>query len=44
MLEKLVHTNGRMPKHQVCVTFEAPDSLKVATLESKALRGGTHRT
>jgi RES domain-containing protein len=35
MLEKLVHTNGRMPKHQVCVTFEAPDSLKVATLESK---------
>ncbi len=35
MLEKLVHTNGRMPKHQVCVTFEAPDSLKVATLEPK---------
>jgi RES domain-containing protein len=21
MLEKLVHTNGRMPKHQVCVTL-----------------------
>jgi RES domain-containing protein len=35
MLEKLVHTNGRMPKHQVCVTFEAPDSLKVSTLEPK---------
>jgi RES domain-containing protein len=35
MLEKLVHTNGRMPKHQVCVTFEAPDALKVATLEPK---------
>jgi len=35
MLEKLVHTNGRMPKHQVCVTFETPDTLKVATLEAK---------
>ena len=35
MLEKLVHTNGRMPKHQVCVIFEAPDSLKVASLEPK---------
>jgi RES domain-containing protein len=33
MLEKLVHTNGRMPKHQVCVIFEAPDSLKVASLD-----------
>ncbi len=33
MLEKLVHTNGRMPKHQVCVVFEAPDSLKVSSLE-----------
>ena len=22
MLEKLVHTNGRMPKHMVCVTYE----------------------
>ena len=39
MLEKLVHTNGRMPKHQVCVTFEAPDSLKVAALEPKAAPG-----
>ena len=33
MLEKLVHTNGRMPKHQVCVTFEAPDSLKTSALK-----------
>ena len=32
MLEKLVHTNGRMPRHQVCVVFEAPDSIKVVTL------------
>ena len=21
-----MHTNGRMPKHQVCLIFEAPDS------------------
>jgi RES domain-containing protein len=35
MLEKLVHTNGRMPKHQVCVTYEGPDSLEVASLEPK---------
>lgn len=35
ILEKLVHTNGRMPKHQICVVFEAPDTLKVATLEPK---------
>ena len=35
MLEKLVHTNGRMPKHQVCVTFEAPDSLKVSEMPSE---------
>jgi RES domain-containing protein len=34
MLEKLVHTNGRMPKHQVCVTFEAPDSLKIEALDA----------
>lgn len=27
MLEKLVHTGGRVPKRQVCITFEAPDSL-----------------
>ena len=34
-----MHTNGRMPKHQVCVIFEAPDSLKVASLEPKDLPG-----
>jgi RES domain-containing protein len=39
MLEKLVHTNGRMPKHQVCVTFEAPDSLKVVSLQPKDAAG-----
>ena len=39
MLEKLVHTNGRMPKHQVCVVFEAPDSLKTAGLEAKDIPG-----
>jgi len=39
MLEKLVHTNGRLPKHQVCVTFEAPDALKVTTLDLKDVPG-----
>jgi RES domain-containing protein len=39
MLEKLVHTSGHMPKHQVCVTFEAPDSLKVAVIEARELAG-----
>ncbi len=39
MLEKLVHTNGRMPKHQVCVVFEAPDSLKVTSLEPADVPG-----
>jgi rhodanese-related sulfurtransferase len=36
MLEKLVHTNGRMPKHMVCVTYEAPESLKVESIDPKA--------
>ena len=39
MLEKLVHTNGRMPKHQVCVVFEAPDSLKTTSLDPKDIPG-----
>jgi RES domain-containing protein len=39
MLEKLVHTNGRMPKHQVCAVFEAPDALKQASVEPKQLPG-----
>ncbi|HEX9706646.1 MAG TPA: RES domain-containing protein [Steroidobacteraceae bacterium] len=33
MLEKFVHTNGRMPKHQLCVTYEAPDSVAVRSIE-----------
>ncbi len=33
MLEKLVHTNGRMPKHQVCITYDMPDTISVKTLE-----------
>ncbi len=39
ILEKLVHTNGRMPKHQVCVIFEAPDSLRCASLEPAEIPG-----
>ena len=32
MLEKLVPTGRQIRKHQVCVTFEAPDALQVTTL------------
>jgi len=39
LLEKLVHTSGHLPKHQVCVTFEAPDSLKVAALAAREVPG-----
>jgi RES domain-containing protein len=39
MLEKLVHTNGRMPKHQVCVTYEAPNALKAVSVEPVAVQG-----
>lgn len=39
MLEKLVHTNGRMPKHQVCVTYEAPNALKSISIEPDAVPG-----
>jgi RES domain-containing protein len=39
LLEKLVHTSGHMPKHQVCVTFEAPDSLKISSLDPREIRG-----
>jgi RES domain-containing protein len=28
-----------MPKHQVCVIFEAPDSLKLATAEPRDIPG-----
>jgi RES domain-containing protein len=33
MLEKLVHTGRRIPKHQVCVVFEVPDDLRVSALK-----------
>jgi RES domain-containing protein len=39
MLEKLVHTGRRIPKHQVCVTFEFPDDLSLTTLDEKHLIG-----
>jgi RES domain-containing protein len=39
MLEKLVHTNGRMPKHQVCVTYEAPDTLATDELDPEKIPG-----
>jgi RES domain-containing protein len=39
MLEKLVHTNGRMPKHQVCVTYEAPNALKAVSVEPDSVPG-----
>ena len=39
MLEKLVHTNGRMPKHQACVTYEAPNALKAISIEPAAVPG-----
>ena len=39
LLEKLVHTSGHMPKHQLCVTFEAPDSLKISSLDMREIRG-----
>jgi RES domain-containing protein len=39
LLEKLVHTSGHLPKHQVCVIFEAPDSLKATTLEAADAAG-----
>jgi RES domain-containing protein len=39
MLEKLVHTNGRMPKHQVCMTYEAPNALKAVSVEPDSVPG-----
>lgn len=39
MLEKLVHTNGRMPRHQVAVTYEAPNALKSVSLEPDSVPG-----
>ena len=39
MLEKLVHTGRQIPKHQVCVTFEAPDALRIGTPSLEQLGG-----
>ncbi len=39
MLEKLVHTGGTMPKHQVCVTFEYPDDLAITRLDPDTVPG-----
>ncbi len=39
MLEKLVHTGRKIPKHQVCVTFEFPDDLRTAELSSDDMSG-----
>jgi hypothetical protein len=39
MLEKLVHTGRQIPKHQVCVTFEFPDDLRLTALDEKHLIG-----
>jgi RES domain-containing protein len=39
MLEKLVHTGGQIPKHQVCVTFEYPDDLPVTRLDEENIPG-----
>lgn len=33
MLEKLVHTGRQIPKHQVCVTFEVPETVSTETLD-----------
>lgn len=38
MLEKLVHTGRQIPKHQVCVTFDYPDDLRVTTVNPDSLR------
>lgn len=39
MLEKLVHTNGRMPKHQVLVIYEAPDSIGIDSIRPEDVAG-----
>jgi RES domain-containing protein len=39
MLEKLVHTGRRIPKHQVCVTFDVPDGLTIAELPTSSYHG-----
>jgi|SRR5687767_10781263 len=42
MLEKLVHTNGRMPRHQVGVTYDAPNALKSISIDPGAVSGWEH--
>lgn len=39
MLEKLVHTGRRIPKNQVCVTFEMPDDLPIRELSLAQVPG-----
>ncbi|MGH8251174.1 MAG: RES family NAD+ phosphorylase [Steroidobacteraceae bacterium] len=39
MLEKLVHTSGRMPRHQVCVTYESAGALAIESLEPSDVPG-----
>lgn len=39
ILEKLVHANGRVPSHQVCVAFEVPDDMRVQGIEPADLVG-----
>ncbi len=39
MLEKLVHTGRRIPRHQVCVTFECPDDLPIRELAPSQVPG-----
>ncbi|MEZ5497945.1 MAG: RES domain-containing protein [Steroidobacteraceae bacterium] len=39
MLEKLVHTGRQIPRHQVCVTFEAPARIAPTVLDEVAHPG-----
>ena len=39
MLEKLVHTGRRIPKNQVCVTFDMPDDLPIRELSLSQVPG-----
>jgi RES domain-containing protein len=39
MLEKLVHTGRRIPKHQVCVTFEYPNALHSEVVDPQSVAG-----
>lgn len=39
MLEKLVHTGRQIPRHQVCVIFNVPETLKLIELQAAKFRG-----